>query len=136
MLPVCVVSLVCGLIFEPTSATLKHVLLLGLYGTVLSSICLYGNQKLPYTCSYLPGTSQVQFLFWGCFIPFLPLTFSWAAIEQKHMRNFPAFTALSLTLLLSIWLVEWRSRARATDTDLEWDDVPDDVIVGLGLTAR
>lgn len=136
VLPVCVVSLIFGLIFEPVGATLEHVLLLGLYGAVLSIICLYGNQKLPYTCSYLPGTSQVQFLFWGCFIPFLPLTFSWATVEQRYMHNFLAFAALCFMLLLCVYLLERRSRARETDTILEWDDVPEDVIVGLGLTAR
>jgi hypothetical protein len=90
VIPVCVVSAICGLIWEPAGASMEHVALLGLYGTLVADLCLYGNSKLPYTCSYLPGTAQLPFLFWGGVLLFIPMTDAWARTEQQILYTVPA----------------------------------------------
>jgi hypothetical protein len=81
---------ICGLIWEPVGASMEHVALLGLYGTLVADLCLYGNSKLPYTCSYLPGTAQLPFLFWGGVFLFIPMTDAWARTEQQILYTVPA----------------------------------------------
>ena len=133
VVPVCVASLTFGLMFEPVAAVLEHVLLLSLYGCLLAGVCMYGNDKLPYTCSYLPGSSQAQFLFWGCFIPFLPIAFKWASVEQGLVLRPLPFGLVCVSLLLCVCALEWRNRALSANTELNFDDLPEDVIVSLSL---
>lgn len=135
VVPVCVVSLLCGLIFEPVSSSLEHVALLGLYGTLLAGMCLYENAKLPYTCSYLPGTAQMPFLFWASVLLFVPMTDAWAHLEQQLLYRIPAYIAVFGFLLLSVCFLEWRNRALSANAELRFDDAPEDLIVGLGLSG-
>ena len=135
VVPVCFVSAICGLIFEPASAALEHIALLGLYGYLLAGICLYRNLKLPYTCSYLPGTAQLPYLFWGNVILFIPMTDAWVRAEQRILYSVPAFSVLFLLLTLIVGLLEWRSRAMSLKAELRFEEIPDDVVVGLGLSG-
>lgn len=135
VVPVCVVSAICGLTFEPAGASLEHVALLGLYGTLLAGICLYGNSKLPYTCSYLPGTAQLPFLFWGSVILFMPMADAWAHVEQQLLCSAPAAAAVFVVLLLSVCLLEWRNRALSANAEIQFDEVPEDIVLGLGLNG-
>lgn len=135
VLPVCIVSAICGLIFEPAGASLRHITLLGLYGTLLAGICLYGNLKLPYTCSYLPGTAQIPFLFWGSVVIFIPITDAWAHMEQRLLYSSFAYGSAFMLLTLGVCLIEWRNRALSTDVDIRFDEVPEEFI-SLGLSGR
>ena len=42
-----------------------HLAILGLIGILLADLCLHGFRKIPFTCSYLPGKSQVNMVFLG-----------------------------------------------------------------------
>ncbi|MFZ3257610.1 MAG: hypothetical protein WBD21_09670 [Candidatus Acidiferrales bacterium] len=44
----------------PWRQAAAHVLVLGLLGIILSDVALLGFRKIPFTCSYLPGKSQVH----------------------------------------------------------------------------
>ena len=48
----------------PWQAAAAHLLVLGLFGAVVAEVCLYGAQKIPFTCSYLPGKSNLHITFW------------------------------------------------------------------------
>ena len=41
----------------PWRAAAGHLLVLGLLGMIVAELCLHGFQKIPFTCSYLPGKS-------------------------------------------------------------------------------
>src|SRR5262249_7529233 len=43
-----------------------HLALLALLGLALTELCLLGAQKIPFTCSYLPGKSNFHLTFWLC----------------------------------------------------------------------
>jgi hypothetical protein len=134
VIPVCIISAICGLIFEPAGASLEHIALLALYGTLLAGICLYGNLKLPYTCSYLPGTAQIPFLFWGSVIIFIPMADAWAHVEQQFLYSGSAYGSVLVLCTLSVCLIEWRNRALSTNVDIRFDEVPPEFI-SLGLSG-
>ena len=133
VLPVCIVSAIFGFIFEPAAASLKHVALLGLYGTLLTGVCLYGNLKLPYTCSYLPDSARFPFFFWGSIVLFIPLTDAWAQIEQRLLNSAPSYLSALAIGTVCACLLEWRNRSLQTNVDIRFDDIPEDILVGLDL---
>jgi hypothetical protein len=47
----------------PWTPVAQHLLVLALIGGLLSDVSLKGFRKIPFTCSYLPGKSQVHMLF-------------------------------------------------------------------------
>jgi hypothetical protein len=49
----------------PVTMALQHLAVLALWGAVLAYACLYNFQKIPFTCSYLPGKSQAHFMIIG-----------------------------------------------------------------------
>jgi hypothetical protein len=49
--------------FWPLRQALGHLVLLGLLAMLLADLCLCGFRKIPFTCSYLPGKSQVHMVF-------------------------------------------------------------------------
>ena len=106
---------------------MEHVALLGLYGILLADMCLYENVKLPYTCSYLPGTAQMPFLFWGSVLLFMPMTDAWTHLEQRLLDSLSAFGAVFGLLLLCIFLLEWRNRASSAFAEIQFDELPEDV---------
>lgn len=49
----------------PWRPAMGHLILLALFGIGLTEFCLYRFRKIPFTCSYLPGKSQVHMVFLG-----------------------------------------------------------------------
>jgi hypothetical protein len=58
--PVWVVSTALCFAAFPWPVAIRHAVLLAGAAFVLVEVCLLGPQKIPFTCSYLPGKSQVH----------------------------------------------------------------------------
>ena len=41
-----------------------HILILALFGTIVAYLCLRGFQKIPFTCSFLPGNPRFTWRLW------------------------------------------------------------------------
>jgi CubicO group peptidase (beta-lactamase class C family) len=63
--PVWTGSTVLCLRLWPWRQATVHLVVLGLLGVLLGDLALRGFWKLPFTCSYLPGKSQVHMVFLG-----------------------------------------------------------------------
>src|SRR5260370_6997109 len=63
--PVWMGSAVLCLRLWPWRQAVGHLAILGLIGFLLADLCLHGFRKIPFTCSYLPGKSQVNMVFLG-----------------------------------------------------------------------
>jgi hypothetical protein len=57
VLPIWIVSAAVLLSVWPWRLAASHLIVLGLLGSIVTSVCLNGFQKIPFTCSYLPGKS-------------------------------------------------------------------------------
>ena len=60
--------------YRPLSQAAAHLVILALLGLILADLNLLGFYKVPFTCSYLPGKSNIQFSFWVFMIVIVPLT--------------------------------------------------------------
>jgi hypothetical protein len=101
---------------------------------LLADICLRGFRKIPFTCSYLPGKSQVHMVFLGA----LGLTYFVllsVKFEQQALQE-PGSMATMLVLFgLAVVCVRWGTAALAKGDDaaLQFEEAPEPAVLELGL---
>ena len=119
----------------PWKPALYHVAVLGLLGATIVEVCLHGAQKIPFTCSWLPGRSNFHIAFWLCVGLLMTLVKQGVQFEQRAIRNTRMGTALLLALGTAAFLARWRTVAQAQleNRELQFEDDIPPVILGLGL---
>ncbi|HUB79970.1 MAG TPA: serine hydrolase domain-containing protein [Bryobacteraceae bacterium] len=119
----------------PWRQAAAHVVALGLFGTILADVCTFAFRKIPFTCSYLPGKSQVHMVVLGA-LGLLYFTLFVVRFERDVLQSGRMTAALIATLLVTAAVVRWRAVALAKqDTAwLRFEDAPGDEILTLGLS--
>jgi hypothetical protein len=89
-----------------------HLAVIGLLGIILVDLALYSFRKIPVTCSYLPGKTQVHLVV--CAAAVLILLVGQSVVwEQEALQN-RGMIALTLALLGVVAIAtKWRSTALA-----------------------
>jgi CubicO group peptidase (beta-lactamase class C family) len=118
----------------PFWAAAGHLAILATIGLIFAELCLHGFHKIPFTCFYLPGKSQIHLVIIGVavLIHFIVLSVAYEreALEDP-VRFIPALAALAV-----VWAVaRWRtaSHAREEDADLQFEEVAAPAVQVLGL---
>jgi hypothetical protein len=133
--PVWLLSAALALPFRPIQFVTCHLLILALFGWILVDLCLIGFYKVPFTCSYLPGKSNIQLVFWAFFIVCLPLAISVAEFEQRAFSRPLQFGAMATVFGgVAVGLCAF-NRRRAKSAVIYFEELPEDVITTLGLNA-
>ncbi|MGA9670358.1 MAG: hypothetical protein WBQ94_14190, partial [Terracidiphilus sp.] len=135
VIPAWLLSVALSLRFRPVGHVAAHLAILALTGWILSELSLIGFYKVPFTCSYLPGKSNIQLVFWAFLIVCLPLAAWIASIEHdalNHLFKFACFV-IALTVIACGHFIFNRYRARSAV--LYFEELPDEVITTLGLSA-
>jgi len=133
-LPVYVVSAVVFLALWPARFALEHLVVLALLGCLLTEFCLPGFHKLPFTCSYLPGSGNLQYVFWVVVLLVLPFIGTVARFELRMLSNPAGFAAI--VAALSILLVLARKRTAVVLRPVSrmlFDEVEPHQILSLNL---
>ena len=132
--PVLLATALMCLSLWPWFPALAHVAAVGLLGMILTDLLIYGFRKIPFTCSFLPGKSQVHMMILGALCL---LYFSLFAVkyERDVLASPAASMAMLLILLAAAVYARWRSVAFAKSEPawLRFEDVPADEILVLGL---
>jgi hypothetical protein len=114
---------------------LAHLAVLALLGYIFAELSLINFYKVPFTCSYLPGKTNIQVAFFGFIFVFLILAISFAPFEVRSLND-PALFASTmgafLTLAIALWLF---NRHRARSAVLYFEELPEVLIQTLGLGA-
>jgi hypothetical protein len=122
-----------GLGFRPWAQVAEHLALLAAVGWILSELCLLGVSKIPFACSYLPGKTNVQYLFWAFVAIFFPAAMSLANEEAEALGNpvrFAAMLAILTAVAAGLWAL---NRHRAQSAVLYYEETEPVVIQTLGL---
>jgi hypothetical protein len=119
----------------PWQAAAKHLLLLALLGTTVAELCLLGTQKLPFTCSYLPGKSNVNITFLLCLnLGFLAIVKA-ALMERDSFDNASGYTsAVGLLTALAVaarWSVT--KLAASSEAELHFEESAELAVLALNL---
>ncbi|MFN0164871.1 MAG: serine hydrolase domain-containing protein, partial [Bryobacteraceae bacterium] len=112
-----------------------HLMVLALLGLILAEICLHGVQKIPFTCSYLPGRSNFHMTFWLC-IGLLMQGLTKAAEFEQRALDHPAAYAVMLGILgAGLVAARWRTAriAESTEGELQFEESPPWEVQVLGL---
>jgi len=120
----------------PWRPAIGHVVVLGLLGMILAELGLHGVQKIPFTCSYLPGKSNPYRMFWLCLGLLLALIAKGVQIEQRALQDVTMYVGM-LSVLGGVWLgARWRtaSVASTVGADLHFEEELSDQMVTLNLS--
>jgi hypothetical protein len=109
-----------------------HLVVLGLLGITLVELCLYGFHKLPFTCSYLPGQSKTQVIFWGLLLVLAPPAAAQGESLMLH-RPFGYFCMIALLVMIATF-ARWRTTASARSVEgLVFEEEYPPELLALGL---
>jgi hypothetical protein len=135
LVPVWAGSAVLFLSLWPWRAAVGHLIVLGLLGMTIADLSLHGVQKLPFTCSYLPGKSKFHLAFILCMALLLLLIFKAADWERLALGNPAAYAAMLAILAIVAVLARRRTAALANsdEGELRFEEVPEPVIFTLGI---
>jgi CubicO group peptidase (beta-lactamase class C family) len=119
----------------PWQAAAKHVVVLVLLGTAVAELCLHGTQKLPFTCSYLPGKSNfnITLLLSGMLI-FLVIVKA-AQLERDSFDDAAGY-AVVVGLLTTVAIgARWSATrlAESPEGELQFEEAAEPAIQRLGL---
>jgi hypothetical protein len=132
--PLWLVSAAIVLALWPWKLALAHLAILALIAILLVERCLSGFEKIPFTCSYLPGKANLKVKFGAYAILFLFLSYAAVFFEQWSFENLSRFSRLILALALFAWWSVRRSRAAtAQRAGLTFEQQPTPEVLGLGL---
>jgi hypothetical protein len=133
--PVLVCSATFSLPFEPWRQTAGHLALLGLLGLLFTELSLLGFHKIPFTCSFLPGKANVQFVFWFYLLALIPLTEKSARFEQSALED-PLEYARAMAVMGIVTFAFWVwNTLQAESAVLNFEELPPAEILGLGLSG-
>ena len=113
----------------PLKQAIAHLALIGLFGAILAELCLQGIQKIPFTCSYLPGKSNFHITFLLCVSFLIPLINRVAMFERRALDDRFAYGVLVVALGIALFAIRWRT----VGGDVQFEDIPDPAVIPLGL---
>ncbi|HYW43478.1 MAG TPA: serine hydrolase domain-containing protein [Bryobacteraceae bacterium] len=120
----------------PWRQAASHLALLGLLGILLADICLYGFRKIPFTCSYLPGKSQVNMVFLGA-LGLLYFVMLSVRFERQALQEPRAAAAMLALFALAAAGGRWGTAALAKldedEEELQFEEAPAPAVLELGL---
>jgi hypothetical protein len=119
---------VCFRMLPPGTAT-AHLVVLGLVGAVLAEAALTGPVKIPFTCSYLPGKSNVHVTFWMCVLLVLTIVAKAAELEMRAVGR-PLWFGGIVAALAALLMILQRSKE---PMELRFEEEPADAVVQLRL---
>jgi hypothetical protein len=127
------VATVLFFLWPPVLAT-KHLLVLALFGGCLVEVALSGFQKVPFTCSFLPGKANVHIGFWVSVLLLIPVSNVAAHFEGRLLDTSIGSALLILVLGVTLWVVRRRTTMLAmAAARLRFEELPAQDLLSLKL---
>jgi hypothetical protein len=100
---------------------------------VLADVCLYGFQKIPFTCSYLPGKTQINLAILAG-IGLIYAIFFGAEFERRAIADTASYFGMLAALAALAGFTRWRMAARArSEAVLLFEEELPGAVITLGL---
>ena len=134
-IPAWLLAAALSLRVRPAGQVAAHLVVLALLGCILVELCLIGFYKVPFTCSYLPGKSNIQLVFWGFVIVLLVLIIPALQLELSALHDPDKFGfMLSILIGLEVALYVF-NHERAKSAVIYFEELPEEPITTLKLSA-
>jgi hypothetical protein len=89
----------------------QHAVVTALLGWLLSEVLTFRLCKIPFTCTYMPGRSEVKTLWPFYFTAFTSFTYSMAELELQMLRR-PVLIAAFIVIVSAVALIARVARRR------------------------
>ncbi len=133
-LPIWLLSAVMFLSLWPWRQAAAHLIVLGLLAVFTVDICLYRFQKIPFTCSYMPGQANV---YWAIMIGFLLMIFLVKGVvyELGAINSGAAYGRMIATLAgaAGVAALLRTMKTRSTQASLLFEEMLPEYYVMLGI---
>jgi hypothetical protein len=131
--PVWLISAAFCIRLMPGRQAAGHLALLAVLGMILTDICLRGFRKIPFTCSYLPGKSQVNMVFLYVLGLFYGVAFS-VKYEYRALTDPRATIALLALFAVLAGVARWVASAlNSTPDEVQFEEFMPPAVMELGL---
>ena len=136
--PVWVGSTALAFAMWPWQAAAEHSLLLAAAGAIFAEAALAGVQKIPFTCSYLPGKSNFHMTFLLCTGAVLSVIAKAVQLERATFEDAGAYAAVVAAMAgvaagIAVW--NW-ARVRSAEEGAVRFEETDAAVVTLNLRER
>ncbi len=113
-----------------------HLAALAFLGIILAEFALDGAQKIPFTCSYLPGKSNLHLTFWLWVFLLVVGIVGIAVNELKALESLAASAAVLAGLGIAAAFCTLRNNwlALPGNAELRFEEIPPDQLVSLDLS--
>ena len=120
----------------PWRLALAHLCLLLLVGSIVIEASLHRFRKIPFTCSYMPGKGNLQFVFWAFALILLPLIHAASRFEFKILAQ-PIKLCATLLCLSALLVAARRYNAFQVSSlqEIQFDEVVDPEVLSLHLDS-
>lgn len=132
-IPAWLMAAVLSLCYRPWYQVTEHLVLLALAGSIMTDAVLIGVSKIPFACSYLPGKSNVQYIFWTFVVGFIPLAMMFSGYEQSVLDHPLAYSFLMALFLLTASALRLFNRHQAKSAVLYYEESESEVITTIGI---
>ena len=131
--PIWIIAAAFSFHFTPWQPAARHLAFLALAGWVLVELGLIRFYKVPFTCSYLPGKTNIQVIFWGFVFVLFILGFTLEIYELGALTNLPQFFSLMAFAAAAAAGLFAYNRGKASSAVLYFEELPPEIITRLGL---
>lgn len=133
--PILTVVALLSLGFRPWLQVAAHLVVLALVASILADLSLIRVSKIPFACSYLPGKSNIQYMFWAFAVIFLPIALAFTRYELRALQH-PRSCAVMIATLAVTDLALWAfNRHQSRSAVLYYEELEPEVITTLGLAS-
>ena len=135
VMPAWFLSGLLALEYRPWSQIVSHLIILAFFGSLVVDLCLLNFNKAPFTCSYLPGKSNVQFVFWGAAALLLLLFLLVTKYEVDALSQWRGRAELIGTLATAAAFLRLVVLQRTRSATLYFEDFQPEEITALKLIS-
>lgn len=133
--PAWAASAVVFLLVWPLAQAVGHLAILALLGLVLADLCLHTFQKIPFTCSYLPGKANIHVTAFASVMVLIALSEIGVDAELRALQNAGGYGAMLVVLWLAALCARCRTEAavKSPEAVLRFEELPTPAIFALDL---
>lgn len=133
--PVWITAALLALSYRPVLQVAAHLTLLLFLGLILADFALISFYKIPFTCSHLPGKSNLQFAFWTCLVGVMLVALFVLNIEIPALQSPVQTGILLLAFAVAAGCLYVFNRRRAKSAVLYFEELPTELITQLGVSS-
>ena len=134
--PAWVIAAMFALGYRSWPAAAGHLLMLALIGLLAIEVSLIGFAKLPFTCSFLPGKANLQYVFWGSVVGAMLILLFAISCELPALASAVRFAVLAVLTAAAVVALRLWNRARECEAELYFEEKPEAPLITLGLAVN